>query len=305
MCTYDMHICMKWKSISYDWNQVRAFLATVEEGSFSKAALALGLTQSTLGRQVAGLEASLEVTLFERIGRKLSLTQTGLDLFDHVKDMGDAAAKISLTASGQAQSVEGRVTISATDLFSLYHMPCFIKGLQIVAPEVEIRVIVSNSLSDLQRREADIAIRHVQPQQSELIAKKVNEMTTHFYAAQSYIDKHGMPQDKNDLAKAEIVGFENAEELITILNENGFPFTVNSIKHSATSGIVCWEMVKHGLGIGLMSNTIGLQTPEVIKVLPDLEIMQVPVWLVTHRELKTNKRIRLVFDYLAESLSRI
>ncbi len=300
-----MHLCMKWKSISYDWNQVRAFLATVEEGSFSKAALALGLTQPTLGRQVTGLEASLEVTLFERIGRKLYLTQTGLELFDHVKAMGDAAAKISLTASGQAQSVEGLVTISATDLFSLYHMPGIIKGLQEVASGIEIRVVVSNSSSDLQRREADIAIRHVQPQQSELIAKKVNEMTPHFYAAQSYIDRHGMPQDKNDLAEEDIVGFENAEEFIVFLNENGFPFTINSIKHSATSGIVCWEMVKQGLGIGLMSNDIGLHTPEVIKILPDLEIIKVPVWLVTHRELKTNRRIRLVFDYLAENLSRI
>ena len=300
-----MHICMKWKSISYDWNQVRAFLATVEEGSFSKAALALGLTQPTLGRQVSGLEASLEVTLFERVGRKLSLTQTGLELFDHVKAMGDNAAKISLVAAGQVQSVEGMVTISATDLFSLYHMPDIIKGLQKVAPGIDIRLVVSNSLSDLQRREADIAIRYVQPQQSELIAKKVNEMTVHLYAAQSYIDKHGMPKDKNDLAEADIVGFENAEELIIFLNENGFPFTINSIKHSATSGIVCWEMVKQGLGIGLMSNDIGLHTPEVIKVLPDLEIIKVPVWLVTHRELKTNRRIRLVFDYLAENLSRI
>lgn len=296
---------MEWKSISYDWNQVRAFLATVEEGSFSKAALALGLTQPTLGRQVASLEEFLEVTLFERIGRKLSLTQTGLDLFDHVKAMGDAAAKISLAASGQAQSVEGLVTISATDLFSLYHMPGIIKGLQKAAPGIEIGVVVSNSLSDLQRREADIAIRHVQPQQPELIAKKVNETTAHFYAAKSYIDKNGMPQDKNDLAGFELIGFDNIESLLFMLNEKGFPFNINSIKCFATSGIVCWEMVKQGVALGLMSNDIGQRTSEVIKILPDIELINIPVWLVAHRELKTNKRIRLVFDYLTENLSRI
>lgn len=298
-----MHICMNWKSISYDWNQVRAFLATVEEGSFSKAALALGLTQPTLGRQVAGLEASLEVTLFERIGRKLSLTQTGLELYEHVKTMGDAAARISLIASGQSQSIEGLVTISATDLFSLYHMPKLIKQLQQEAPGIEIRVVVSNSLSDLQRREADIAIRHVQPQQPELIAKKVNEVTAHFYASQSYIEKQGVPKNKEDLAQTDLVGFENSEELILFLNEKGFPFTEHNIKHSATSGIICWEMIKQGLGVGLMPNDIGEKTPEVIKLMPELEIIKVPVWLVTHKELKTSYRIRKVFDFLSKYLT--
>ena len=102
---------MNWQTVSFDWNQARAFLVTAEEGSLSAAARALGLTQPTLGRQVAALEQELDVTLFERVGRSLSLTQSGLELLDHVRAMGDAAGQISLTASGQSQTIEGHVCI--------------------------------------------------------------------------------------------------------------------------------------------------------------------------------------------------
>ena len=108
---------MKWQTVSFDWNQARAFLVTVEEGSLTAAARALGLTQPTLGRQVAALEDSLGVTLFDRVGRSLRLTPSGLELLDHVRSMGDAAGRVSLTASGQSQTVEGQVCITASDLF--------------------------------------------------------------------------------------------------------------------------------------------------------------------------------------------
>ena len=90
--------------MAFDWNRARAFLATAEEGSLSAAARALGLTQPTLGRQVAALEEELGIVLFERVGRSLALTQSGIELLDHVRAMGEAANRISLTASGRSQT---------------------------------------------------------------------------------------------------------------------------------------------------------------------------------------------------------
>ena len=81
-------------------------------------------------------------------------------------------------------------------------------------------------------------------------------------------------------------------------------FVRDNIKHSATSGIICWEMVKNGLGVGLVPDDIGENEPEVMKLLPELEVIKVPVWLVTHRELRTSQRIRLVYDFLSDYLSK-
>ena len=106
--------------MKFDWNRARAFLVTAEEGSLSAAARALGMAQPTLGRQVRALEEELGVALFERVGRGLNLTPGGLELADHVRAMGDAATRVSLTASGQSQSIEGTVTITATEVESAF-----------------------------------------------------------------------------------------------------------------------------------------------------------------------------------------
>ena len=125
---------MDWRSVQFDWNRARAFLVTAEEGSLSAAARALKMTQPTLGRQVTALEQELGVTLFERRGRGLELTPTGLDLVEHVRAMGNAASSLSLTASGQSTSLEGRVCITATDVTAVFVLPPIIEKLRLAEP---------------------------------------------------------------------------------------------------------------------------------------------------------------------------
>ena len=294
---------MIWDSVSFDWNQARAFLATAEEGSLSAAARALGLTQPTLGRQVAALEEDLGVVLFERVGRSLSLTQSGLDLLEHVRAMGDAANRISLAASGRSQAIEGQVSITASDAMSTYILPAVLKRLRDMAPEIEVEVVASNAVRDLRRREADIAIRHVRPEQPDLIAKLVRETTIHLYASTEYLERHGRPGSAAELSDAVFMGFEPADRLLSALTGLGLPLTRRNFKLTSNSGVVVWELVKQGLGIGPMLKEIAALTPGVECVLPDLDPFPVPIWLATHRELHTSRRIRLVFDLLAEAFS--
>lgn len=297
-----MHICMDWNSITFDWNQVRAFLVTAEEGSFSAASRALGLTQPTLGRQVAALEDRLGITLFERLGRSLSLTQSGLELLEHVRAMGEAASRVSLTASGQSQSIEGRVCITATDVMSMYLLPDALKRLREMAPAIEIEIVASNDVRDLRRREADIAIRHGRPEQPDLIARLLRETSIHLYASTDYLDQHGRPSSPDDLSEAVFIGFDQSDRLPARLNEIGLRLTRDNFKLISESGAVAWEMVKQGLGIGVMAQEVADRTTGIECVLPDLDPIPVPIWLVTHRELHTSRRIRLVFDVLAECL---
>ncbi|NNF79873.1 MAG: LysR family transcriptional regulator [Rhizobiales bacterium] len=294
---------MNWNSVSFDWNQARAFLATVEEGSLSAGARALGVTQPTLGRQVSALEAALDVVLFERVGKSLVLTPSGLELADHVRVMFEAASRVSLTASGQSQAIDGKVRITASDVLSALVLPPVMAELREMAPLVEFEIVAANDIRDLQSREADIAIRHVRPEQPDLIAKLVSEASAHFYAAASYLERHGRPASFDDLKAHDFIGFGNNARMIEILNPVGLDLTHENFRLGSENGIVAWEMAQSGLGIIIMSEKIAARAPQMERVLPQMDPFKFPVWLTAHRELHTSRRIRLVFDHLAAFLS--
>ncbi|MEO1112313.1 MAG: LysR family transcriptional regulator [Pseudomonadota bacterium] len=293
---------MNWQSITFDWNQARAFLVTAEEGSLSAAARALSLTQPTLSRQVAALEEALGVTLFERVNKSLMLTEAGVELAEHVRAMGEAASRVSLAASGQSQQIEGLVTISTTDVMAAYLLPDILKDLRRKAPGIEVRVISTNSLSDLRRREADIAIRHVAPDHPELYARKLRDANGRIFAARSYLEQFGRKLTRDDAPDLDFLGYEDNEQLIGYLRALGLEVTQANIKISSPNLLVAWEYVRLGFGLGVGADEIAARCPEIVPAFEDVPSLSFPIWLVTHRELHTSLRIRTVFDHLAEGL---
>jgi DNA-binding transcriptional LysR family regulator len=288
-----------------DWNRVRAFLATADAGSLSAAAGRLKLTQPTLSRQVAALEAQLGVTLFERIGKRLVLTDTGESLLVQARAMGEAAVAMTFAASGRAQAIEGRVTISATDAYAAYLLPEIVARIRREALEVTVVILSSNALSDLQRREADIAIRHVRPEGDTLIGKLLRESTAHFYAATSWIARHGRPATMADLKSQDLLGYEDTRDFAAHLGRAGLVVTPDSFRLVSENTVVIWEMVRRGLGVGVMSREIGTRTDDVVDLFPGTTLATFPVWLVTHRELRTNRRVRLVYEILADAFAHM
>lgn len=286
----------------FDWNQARTFLVTAVEGSLSAAARKLAQTQPTLSRQVAALEKQLGVTLFERVGKRLVLTETGLDLLDHVRAMGDAAGLVALAATGRSQAVVGQVRISASEIVASYFLPPIIERLRLAHPEIDVHVVASNRLSDLLRREADIAIRHVRPEQPDLVARKVRDSTAHLYAAKRYLERHGRPKTR-DLTGTVFVGADDNPRFVEALRALGAKLSLENFCFTTDSHVVGWEMVRQGLGIGAMLREVGDAAPGVERVVPSLPPIPVPYWLCAHRELYTSRRIRLTFDLLAEALS--
>ena len=296
---------MNWKAISFDWNQVRAFLATAEEGSLSAAARALGQTQPTLSRQVSALEEDLGVTLFERAGRAMALTTAGVELLEHVRVMADAATKVSLSASGQSQAVEGNVVITATDSLATHHLPAIIRKIHDQAPQIQIDILTSNDVRDLTRREADIAIRHGRPDQPDLIAKLVGEITWHLYASKEYIANCPPIETIEDVEALDFIGFENNQMLVDEFKQFGLNLKLKSFVASSPTGTVIRELVKAGLGIGFLTRDVERREPDLRPILKDRFSFPIPIWLVTHRELHSSRRIRLVYDILAQELPKI
>lgn len=295
---------MDWSAVNFDWNRARAFLVTVEEGSLSAAARALGMTQPTLGRQVTALEEELGVALFERVGRGLTLTPNGLKLVDHVRAMGNAASQVSLAASGQSQIIEGNICISASEVHAAFLLPPIIEKLRKEQPGIVVEIIASSEVSDLRLREADIAIRSFRPTQPELIAKKIKDSPVQLYATANYLKRINFPQSIADLQQADFISFgRTIDELINHLNALGFTLTKKNFPVRTDSHLVHWELVKQGLGIGIMPKDIGDAEAKVQQVLPRFDAISFPIWLTSHRELRTSRRVRLVYDLLAKELA--
>lgn len=295
------------RTLDFDWTQARAFLATAEAGSFSGGARRLGLTQPTLSRQVAALEEDLGVTLFERIGNALQLTETGLDLLDHVRAMAEGAERVVLTASGRAQEVAGQVTITATDVVATYVLPPALRRLREVAPGITIDILATNAVQDLRRREADISIRHVRPTEPELIGRSLGDAEAYLYASTAYLDRIGRPTTPQDAAeRADFLhfGFQQMSEMLPEYHAYGVPVTEDKFVLGSLTPAVTWELVRQGFGVAIMMADVGDATPGVERVLPDMPPLTFPYWLVAHREVHTSKRIRIVFDVLADVLAR-
>ncbi|MBL8741543.1 MAG: LysR family transcriptional regulator [Myxococcales bacterium] len=291
---------MDWRSLNFDWNRARAFLVTAEEGSLSAAARALGMTQPTLGRQVSALEQELGVTLFERVGRGLALTTAGAGLLDHARVMGEAANNVSLAASGQSRSVEGTITLTASEVISAHLLPPVLARLRALHPGVTVKLIASNNVHDLRRREADIAIRSGRPTDPALIATRLRDTPASLYATPAYLASIGHPKTPADLSRAHFIGFGEHDRFLSGLNALGFGLTEANFPLHASAHMVLWELVKNGLGIGSVIEEVGDAEPLVVRVLPKMPSIPVPAWLVAHREVHTSRRVRVVFDLLAE-----
>ena len=296
---------MNWQAVSFDWNQIRAFLATAEEGSLSAAARALGSTQPTLGRQVSALEQALGITLFERAGRSLVMTSAGQDLLEHVQAMGDAASRISMVASGQSQDVSGTVSITASDLLAAHFLPSIVSELRDTAPKINLDIVASNRLENLTRRDADIAIRHVQPDQPDLIARRLSDFHATFYATKAYVARHGLPVTADDVAAHIFLGPRDVTQMSDFLAQRGLQIAQDQFRLRSDSGVVLSEMMRAGLGIAVLPGGLWLNDKDVQPVFAGLEPVHFPVWLVTHRELRTSRRIRIVFDALAKGLTQL
>lgn len=291
--------------IRIDWNHLRAFHQTATSGSLSAAARQLGLTQPTLSRQVAALEAELGVDLFERVGRKLVLTMAGAALRDRISMMSDAAESGILAVSGQVQEIRGRVCISATDTYAAHILPEMVEQIRHEAPEITVVISASNELSNLHGREADIAVRHLPPVRSGLIGQHVRDTEAYFYASPDWVRRTGLPLTPEALAGSAMIGMDDVTRFAGYLREMGIPMQIADFRLVSDSSVVIWEMVRRGMGVAPMLREVADRTPGMIRLLPDMPPIVVPIWLVTHEDLHLSPRIRLVQRILADGLARM
>src|SRR5215831_17144703 len=192
-----------------DWSLYRSFLAVVRTGSLSAAARALGITQPTVGRHIAALEQTLGGRpLFTRSQSGLLPTDVARELLPHAESMDAAADALVRTASARASEVAGTVRITASEVVGAEVLPPILTEFRRLYPRVEIELNLSNQTVDLLRRDADIAVRMVKPEQQSLVARKAGEVALVFFATREYLDRQGTPRTLDDLDSHTLIGFD-------------------------------------------------------------------------------------------------
>lgn len=292
-----------WRTLRFDWNHARAFLATADLGSLSRAAVALELSQPTLSRQVEALQQTLGVVLFERAGRGLVLTHAGLELLDHVRGMGEAASRTSLAADGRTQTLQGSVAVAASDVYATTLLPDVVADITRRHPGLTIEIVVANDRTDLRRREADIAVRSYPTEHPDLIVKRLGSDQGGFFASIGWLSRHPTPATPADMEGVDMIGYPGQSWLLKGLRELGFPISEQNMRIVSDSHLAQWALVRAGAGVGIMTLRVGEADPMVRRLLPDLPPLTFPVWLVTHRDLRTSLKVRTVFDMLAVGLT--
>jgi DNA-binding transcriptional LysR family regulator len=174
--------------------------------------------------------------------------------------------------------------------------------MRLTLPEVQVELVASNAVSNLLRREADIAVRMVQPEQATVIAQRVGKVALKACAHQDYLRRRGIPRQPSDLLSHDLIGGDRNDETLKGFAARGLRVDREHFAFRTDDLIVVWQAVRAGLGIGFVSEHLIRTEPAVVPLLPKLKIDPLPVWLAVHKEIRTSKRIRAVYDFLADAL---
>lgn len=281
-----------------DWDDIRFFLAIYRAGSLSAAAAPLGVTQPTCGRRLVALETSLGMRLFDRTPDGLKITVGGTTLLEAAKNMERNAEELALRAAVSDRDLEGAVRIATTELFACSFLVGALQRVRRQYPRILIELVLSNTETDLLRREADIGFRFgpedSRPKPQSLVARRLGEEPFLLYAGQAYLDRRGAPSDAEDLAGHDVVVYLGRHPAADWCAR---AFADATVAFSAPSMQVTGAAIGAGLGLGVLPKRSA-------RLFPSLRPLSSPIanatgWLVIHPDLKHVPRMRVVVDTLA------
>lgn len=288
----------------FSWDLIRTFQSVAQTGSLSATARALQLSQPTIGRHIDLLEQALGLSLFIRSREGMQLTPRGADLIETATEMDSAATRFQRLASGLEEKASGTVRISANEIFGVLILPRLLPRFMEDNPEIEIELIVSNTAANLLQRDADVAIRMFRPRQNDLVARRITGLPLGLYGHRGYLSAHGTPQTLADLHAHRFIGFDRETSLIDVGHALGEVFTPGDFSLRSDSILAHVEAIRTGVGIGVTHQGLAGHWQEVDRVLPDVALPDLDLWIACHSDVRHNKRIRTVMDFLADRLRK-
>lgn len=287
-----------------DWDKLRIFHAVADAGSLTHAGDQLNLSQSAVSRQIRALEESLNTTLFHRHARGLILTEQGELLFDATRAMMKRLETATARIRDSEEEVFGELRVTTTTGFGTLWLVPRLPKLFEKYPELKIDLMLEERVLDLPMREADVAIRMKEPSQADLIRKRLMSVHMCLCATSSYLKMKGTPQRPEDLAAHRLIchnsrsaqvaaGADLVAELMT--NDIHSLLTVNSY-----FGVL--QGVLHDIGIGVLPDYLLHDFPQLVRILPDVQSVEVPVFLAYPEELRQSKRVAAFREFVQEEI---
>lgn len=286
------------------WDLFRTFAFVLREGSLSGAARALGMTQPSVARHIDALEAAVGGKLFVRSQRGLSPTDRGLALRPHAESLVATSAALLRAASG-AEEVSGTVRITASEVVGAEHLPPILADLRRAHPALAVELVLSNAVSNLLQRQADIAVRMVEPTQQALIARKVGAVTIGFHAHRDYLAARGVPTTARDLLAHDLIGVDTETPAVRAVLGRMPGLTREAFGLRTDNDLAQLAAIRAGCGIGVCQVEIARRDPNLVRVTPDLFSFDLPLWVVMHEDLRSSASCRAVFDALVAGLGRV
>ena len=285
-----------------NWDSYRYFLAVADTGSLSAAARQLSVSQPTVGRQIAGLEARIGTRLFNRASHGYSLTPAGTEIFDRIQDISADLMAVERQVEQQDQEISGRVRISATEGFGSYWLAEKLAAFLKLYPHIFFDLILNVEVLDTRRREADITVRITYPQSEDLVGRRAGYVGFGFYAAKSYLSEYGHPRSIADLEQHRFIdwnyqakGFVLSEALRSQIGSADIVFRTDTVAAQI-------EAVRQGMGMMAAPHYIASRFGDTEQVLVEETEQMEELWILTHPDLRRTPRIRLVLDYLFEAV---
>lgn len=292
-----------------DWNRLRTFRIVTEVGSFTKAGIELGLTQSAVSRQIAGLEKELGTALFIRSGRGLVLTEGGEYFLETVKEMSKHLDLGLARLNELRAKPEGPLRVTTTVGFGSAWLTSRINRFHALYPEIQVSLLLADNVElDLLRRDADCAIRFQPPTDLNLIKRYIASFSYRIYSSTSYLEKHGTPETLDDLAGHELIvygddaGAPPVERINWLLTE-GMPkgeMRKPALRVNSIYGI--YRAVESGMGIAALPFYMSERSDHLVELFSEIEGPSIPVYFVFPEELRPSRRIDAIRDFLIEEV---
>jgi YbgC/YbaW family acyl-CoA thioester hydrolase len=237
----------------FDWSLAKSFLAVLDAGSLMGAARRLKAQQPTLSRHIAELEAQLGVPLFERTGRGVTPTAAALAIADAARQMQDGAGALARSLAKSRDATTGTVRVTTSHVAATWMLPPLLAQLQQAEPGIDVELVASNQLTNLLRREADIAVRMVRPQQGSLVARKLADIPIVAAAHESYLARAGTPRRPEDLLGHRLIGYDRDETIVRGFAGIGLVLARERFALRTDDQVAYGRLVAAGAGIGFVA----------------------------------------------------